>query len=254
MSPLTEAEGADFVRRGFVGGFPLLSPAECRAVADEAAERRPGEWLKGLHLRTGPLLRTGLREEVVGRVASLLGDDLLLWGCQVVRQRPGERHRWHADVEACAWPCVNAWVALENVTPLSTLSLVPGSHRFPLTPQDLGRDRGLDLHDFASVAAAARVWDVEAGIVSADVGPGEFVLFDGRCWHASRNDGSEVRTALLLQYSPPDADIRRPASYDSPVRWHADKPACVLARGRDRFGINLLVGGPEWTGTPDCPR
>jgi hypothetical protein len=254
MSSLTETEREDFLRLGFVGGFPLLSPSECRAVADQAFERRSGEWMKGLHLRAGPALRTGLREEVVGRVSSLLGEDVLLWGCQVVRQRPGERHRWHADVEACTWPCVNAWVALENVTPLSTLSLIPGSHRFSLTPQDLARDRDIDVHDFASIAAVARVWDVEAGVVSANVGSGDFILFNGRSWHASRNDGSEVRTALLLQYSPPDADIRRPVSYDSPVQWHAEKPSCVIARGRDRIGLNTLVGEPEWTGKPDYPR
>jgi ectoine hydroxylase-related dioxygenase (phytanoyl-CoA dioxygenase family) len=243
MQLLSDAERSDFVQRGLIGGYSLLTYEECQAIIQESKEMPAGEWSKGLHLRRGPSLAAGLKETLVRRVADILGENLLLWGCQVVSQSPGKFHRWHVDVEAQEWPCVNAWVALENVTPLSTLSVVEGSHRFAFTPQELARETGLDLNDFSSVVNVAKQRDNESTVAIVDLSPGEFVLFDGRCWHASRNDSSKLRSSLLLQYSPPHADIRRPLSFDPPICWHEEKPSCILASGRDSYGLNKVVGG-----------
>jgi hypothetical protein len=52
----------------------------------------------------------------------------------------------------------------------------------------------------------------------------DVLISEGRQWHGSRNVTSRPRTALLLQYSSAQADIKIPLTFDEPPAWHAVPP------------------------------
>src|SRR5205823_4151601 len=96
-------------------------------------------------------------------------------------------HRWHVDVEAFEWPSVNIWLALSNTGELSGLKVAPGTHRLGTSLHDATIMPPPDLDDDSSVSAAAQALGVKTECVRLFVRPGEFVVFDGRIWHASDN-------------------------------------------------------------------
>jgi ectoine hydroxylase-related dioxygenase (phytanoyl-CoA dioxygenase family) len=73
---------------------------------------------------------------------------------------------------------------------------------------------------------------------------GEFFIFHGWLWHGSHNRTWRVRTALIAQFTRPDAEVAVPLTYDEPIRWHRHRPPCILVHGSDRFGSNRLVAPP----------
>lgn len=240
---LSADECRQYAQSGVLGPYPLLDEAEIEAVLQDFGDtytRVP--WYKSLHSYDTACFRVAARDEIVDRVASLLGDDLILWATQVMTKPPGESHRWHVDVETLAWRAVNVWTALRNVTVDSTIHVVPGSHHYGQSIQAVAEQRGLDLDDPSDVVRAARKFDPDAQIERIDVGPGAFVIFDGLLWHGSENTTPQPRSALLTQYSPSTEWVRMPATFSPPVRWKAEPPPCVLLRGTDRSeGRNDLI-------------
>lgn len=239
---LSDTDLVQFRETGFVGPFPLLKPEDFdEIVADYLDTIEQVGWYKALHEIDSACYRAAARPEVVGRVASILGEDLLLWATQVMSKPPGADHRWHVDIETIAWKSVNVWVAMHNVTANSTIQFIPGSHHYGPAPQDLARDEPIDLGDAEDVCRVARRFDPAARVETVILDPGEFVIFDGHLWHGSVNTTGQRRTALLAQYSPPDCDIRQPATFEEPIEWKAERPATVLVSGRDSVGLNRVV-------------
>ena len=113
--------------------------------------------------------------------------------------------------------------------------MISGSQDLAVLPQSLGK-----LSDDAALAESRR-WQPASELITMDLKPGEFFLFDGRLWHGSRNRGWRSRSAIIAQYARPDARIAIPLSFDRPVRWHSYQPPCLLVRGEDRVGINKLA-------------
>jgi ectoine hydroxylase-related dioxygenase (phytanoyl-CoA dioxygenase family) len=177
---------------------------------------------------------------VVGRVASILGPDVIAWGLTLIQSVPGNVHRWHVDVEHRHWDGVSVYMGLENITPQSSLLVVEGSQDIPEPPQAFGQ-----ITDDAAALKAARSRVPGAEVRTVGLQPGQFFLFAGRLWHGSHNTGDQVRVAMIAHYSRPDADVRIPLSFDDPVRWHGWRPPCILVAGRDTAGVNRLVGRPH---------
>jgi ectoine hydroxylase-related dioxygenase (phytanoyl-CoA dioxygenase family) len=75
---------------------------------------------------------------IVARVASILGPDVIAWGMTTSTVRPGQRHRWHVDVEHRRWPGVSVFVGLRNMARGSSLKVISGSHRLEESPGDGG--------------------------------------------------------------------------------------------------------------------
>ena len=248
-SLLTADELATYESEGFLGPYPLLDAAEIDAVLHDHRETfRSVPWYKSLHVYDSACYRAAARPEILDRLTPILGPDVLLWATQVMVKPPSQNHRWHVDIETLAWRSVNVWVALKNVTLQSTIQLVPRSHHFGPCPQDLERSEQLDLGDGDAILQAARRFDPDAELVSIDLRPGEFVIFDGLLWHGSENTTDATRSALLTQYSPTDVDTRIPATFEPPIEWKTERPACVVVRGQDQAGRNRLVDpGPMAT-------
>ena len=254
---LDAEERIHFERAGWVGAYPLISPAGvtrlcalrdavlpqlthpdmmAKSTDPEAFDRRP--WFKSMHALVPEYYDVAAHPAIVGRVASLLGPDLIAWGLTLTRSMPGGVHRWHVDIEHMHWPGVSVYIGLQNSDLDSALKVLEGSQHLGMRPQALG------AKDDSSALAAVRTRIPDAEVVRTPVRPGEFFLFHGQLWHASHNTGKNVRIAMIIHYSRPDAWVRIPLNFDEPIYWHPAAPPCVLVSGEDRYGVNRLVGRP----------
>jgi hypothetical protein len=254
---LSPAELVAFDQYGWIGPYQLLTRdgiaellrshrrsaarflrkgLERRSQDDGIFERRP--WFKSMHAYLPAYCRVASHPAIVDRVASVLGPDVIAWGMTTSTLRPGQRHRWHVDIEHRHWPGVSVFIALRNISHGSSLKVISGSHRIDasLSASDLPND--------ADALAACRNVQPTSKLVTVEQREGEFFLFHGRLWHGSQNRTWRIRTALIAQYARPDAQIAIPLNYDEPIRWHAHRPPCILVRGCDRFGVNRLVAPP----------
>jgi Phytanoyl-CoA dioxygenase (PhyH) len=257
-SGLSTQELVRFDEDGWVGNYPLLTrdgiaelfrsrrrgarhflrkELERHSQDDLIFDRRP--WFKSMHAYLPAYCRLALHPAIVARVASILGPDVIAWGVATSTRRPGQRHRWHVDVEHRRWPGVSVFIALRNVARGSSLKVISGSHRVDNPPGPSG------LTSDEQVLAACRKSRPASELVTVELREGEFFIFDGRLWHGSHNRTLRTRTALIAQYARPDAEIAIPLNYDEPIRWHSHRPPCILVRGSDRFGINRLVAPPS---------
>jgi ectoine hydroxylase-related dioxygenase (phytanoyl-CoA dioxygenase family) len=274
---LTAKELDSFQRDGYVGPFPLLDPRLCTSLAESlvAKTRRhpdlnrrslrhkvesaihaiaarglgrplpvwkpvgaPGYWYKSVHLLIPEAEELALRPEIVDRMISILGPDLLLWGVQLVAKKAGENHRWHADIEHVAWTGATAWLGLANINSQSTMQVIPKSHLFGVTPQELAKRQGARLESDSETLGLAQQMSPDARIVELDMKPGDFFIFSGCTWHASKNSSGRERVAMISQFSPTSAQPRIPCTYELPTPWYSVPPWVMLAAGEDRHGIN----------------
>lgn len=254
---LSVAELARFREQGWVGNFPAITGTQAQAIAaqrgtdiarfsypdnrglqggPEAFESRP--WFKSMHAYLPDYFALASHPAIVGRVASVLGPDLIAWGVTTILMQPGQVHRWHVDLEHVHWEGVSAFIGLQGNSTQTNLKVVTRSHLSGALPQKLG------IRSDADALAACRRGDPACALEVMDVKVGEFSLFDGRLWHGSHNTGQVPRIAMIAQYARPDARIRIPLNWDEPIRWHPDPPPCVLVRGQDRYGINRVVTAP----------
>jgi hypothetical protein len=245
---LTPGEIVFFKKNGWVGPFPLLNregveKASALRYSNEGRFRTPGNsrfsfllkpWFKSMHVKIPEYREIACRPFIVEKIASLLGNNLIAWGTTTTRRSPGQRHRWHVDVEHHQWKGVSVFLGLKGTSKLTSLSLITGSQNLGVMPQSLNID------DDDSVLAYCRQTIPEAELVTPDVKEGEFFLFDGPVWHASENKSEGERIALILQYSTPEYEIKMPKNWNHPVQWHPSRPPVVLVKGVDKFRVNKL--------------
>jgi ectoine hydroxylase-related dioxygenase (phytanoyl-CoA dioxygenase family) len=144
--------------------------------------------------------------EIVDRVASILGPDLLVWHSRLFHKRHAEPPiPWHQD--GVYWSLeplvsVSAWIAIDRAERGNAcVEVIPGSHlqRVPhmhiSTAGRFGHHADLDYVD----ASAA---------VAIQLEPGEFFLFDTWLLHSSAaNTSGGRRTALSVRYTTPDVTV-----------------------------------------------
>jgi ectoine hydroxylase-related dioxygenase (phytanoyl-CoA dioxygenase family) len=259
QSMLTADQVRTYRETGVLGPFPLLDDsgverlmAAYRAVSRERVEFGPFAglkskgirsieeyfskvgteyaWFKSLHTACEPVRELAGSALIVERARSILGPALMLWGSEIVMKEPAQIHRWHVDVETRRWPSMNVWIGLENVNRNCSLKIIPGSHRYAESPQELETKIGLNIKDDDDVLRAARRFDPAAQILVMDLKPGEFYMFEGSTWHGSDNTTDKIRSALLFQYSMPMVEPKIPISFGIPTQWHDYSPPVVHLR------------------------
>lgn len=246
---------ADLEQLGFSTPVPFLSPAECAAFERhlERPDRPlPLDWIKGHAAVDKAFYDIGSNPRLMGLLRPILGDDIVLWGASAVRKDPGQAHSWHTDIESADPDCraVAVWIAIRNAGEDSGLRFLAGSHRFGCSAQETLAGLGIDRETVADdqMAEIARRKGASTRIVQPVARDGEALLFDGRVWHASRNDGARgTRIALLLQYASADTPIPMPdgTSYGWPFRYSIGKrPPAILVSGSGRRSANRLVPPP----------
>ena len=245
-----------FEEQGYLPPVRVFTAAECAVVVDylrRPPARPPIDWQKSWAAVSSDFAAVATDDRILDLVTSLIGEDVILWGASLVVRRPNQVHPWHTDIESAApdGRTVSVWIGLENTSALSSLIVVPRSHRFGVTIQQVVQEEGLssDCATDEQVAAWATHRDECSGVVSLGSTDGEAVAFDGRLWHASHNrSGGATRSAVLLQYASPDTAIRIPnfshrhwpfEIYPSP------RPPCLLVSGRAMPDHNRIVPAPS---------
>ena len=246
---------SSFARNGFLGPVRVLTQAECRALRRHLADSRrapPADWHKGWAVTDWLMYRLAASPRVVELVRPILGENILLWGCSVVRRGPGQGHPWHVDIETSTrnGRYVSVWIGLKNTSVESGLQLIAGSHSSGKVIQQVQAEKGFRRGDAPTetVLEWAKEQNPDAHLVRPALANGEAVLFDGRLWHGSRNlRAGGTRSALLLQF----------AAADSPVRMHdikqlewpfqiysAPLPPTLVVHGAANENANRLVPPP----------
>ena len=256
-----------FEEDGYLPPIRLFTAAECRTLLEHlrhAPHRPPIDWQKSWAVVSSDFAAVAADDRLLDLVTSLLGDDVILWGASLVVRTPNQVHPWHTDIESASpsGGTVSVWIGLEHTTPLSSLVVVPRSHRFGVTVQQVVQEQGWSGATDEQIGCWARSRDGRSGVVTLGSSDGEAVAFDGRLWHASHNRNSgAARSALLLQYATPDTAIRIPNF--SRRQWPFEiypspKPACLLVSGRAMSDQNRIVPAPSpvagRTAVGDQPR
>src|SRR3954468_10487283 len=138
-SMLTAEQLSSFHENGFVHGFAVRTPDEMAEIRKEIESILREDGFSGAptahrHLDCPLVHQLCAHREVVDRVASILGPDLLLWYSRFFDKQPGsEPVHWHQDGHF--WPiepdtCVSAWIAIDRADETNgCLEAIPGSHR-----------------------------------------------------------------------------------------------------------------------------
>lgn len=229
-SSLSVAE--PYSRDGFVGGVPVLTPAEAarhrvRFEKAEAAYGAPLHYVSKVHTILTSPLELATAPAVLDAVQALIGPDILLLDVTYIVKEPHSPSfvSWHQDLTY--WGLeggdqVSMWLALSPATAESgCMRMIPGSHR-------AGKQAHIDRGDSNNVLARGQeVAEVgEENAVLVPLLPGQASFHHGWTLHASlpnRSDGRRI--GLNAQFITPD--VRQTVSQTE---------SAMLVRGKDRFG------------------
>lgn len=198
-------------------------------------------WFKSLHLLMPSVRKLAYHPKLITLITQILGDNVILWGSQIIQKAPGDDHKWHVDVETFKWPSVNVWIGLENTNENASLKIISKSHTFNHTPQMLCDEEGLNLIDDGKIIKAALRLNNGAKLFVPNCKNGQAVFFYGKAWHGSFNQTNKLRTAILLQYSTPASKIQIPMTFTNPIIWHSFCPPCLMICGKDGYKLNSYI-------------
>lgn len=248
---LTAEEAARYHVDGFLGPYTLCSHEEMgslRTRIDEAL--RPDQDYSrlpsminvlnsdmrrgfGRHHDNPFLFEMANSSAIKERVASILGDDLLLWRTMFFsKEAGGKLIPWHQDYDG--WLIepmlvMSVWLAIDEAThDNGCVELIPGSHRkiYPLIPSPP------DVMDGFPQIADPRTFD-ESAAVSMRLEPGQFFLFNERTLHRSKpNTTPHRRLGIAMRYIPTLVRVLDPG----------DRP--ILVSGEDKLRFNRLAAAP----------
>jgi non-heme Fe2+,alpha-ketoglutarate-dependent halogenase len=278
---LTDAEIESFKANGFVGPFDLYPADLAPTLWDQAkiemvlSENKPHESTiinYDRHLDCDTLSEHVARPEIISKVRSLIGDDILCWKTNIFKKDPGEmRTGWHqveafavTDAEASSSPSlryteqnrfvsheVSVWTAFSPAKRENgCLTFIPGSHKkwYYDEFKPLTRDLENKSHDFFGYDyAESRLdpnWDPDKeDYVAMEMEAGQFVLFVERCVHGSlTNVSGQGRLGFASRYIPPSVKVYE--NVDSLTEFgdtiSLDYHGCVLVSGTDTYGYNRI--------------
>jgi quercetin dioxygenase-like cupin family protein len=250
---LSTARLDSFTEEGYFGPVRVLSAEDCKRLLSmlDQEMRPPLDWQKGYGATSRALYDIAKDPGIVDVATELLGDDLLLWGASIITREPRAVHAWHCDMESSAphSRTVSVWLGLEHTTGASGLTILPYSHRFGATVQEVRQQfgRSRDTTSSNDVLGWARDFDKRTRLLTPEVSDGDALFFDGRLWHGSENLLDKTRRALLLQYAAPQTAIFIPdLNYlDWPFRYFVSpRPPCVMISGSGQADVNRVVSGP----------
>ena len=216
--------------------------AEFAQAHDQAAQQGLADDLPGL-LRTNAQLvlpfvhRIARRPQIIDRVTSLLGPDLLLWSAEffIKGAQTDKIVSWHQDLTY--WGLgetddeITVWLALSvSSVESGCMRFIPGSHHQRLLPH---RDT------FAENNVLSRGQEIEVEInedeaVNIELKPGQVSFHHGRIFHASGpNKSKHDRIGLVFRFLTP-----------SVKQQVAQRDYAMLVRGTDNTNNWTHVAPP----------
>ncbi len=288
---LTADELAEFHRRGYAGPFTLYEPAEIkriwrrervRLMDRSAAVYRDTAAKSGVtnianydrHLDNTFLADHVCRSEIVDRVSSVLGPNVLCWRTEFFPKYPGDEGTdWHqADTFANAsgspqilWPqdaefggTITVWCAFTEASiDMGCLQFIPGTHRtmfydetkrMHYDPSKVnsvekdGAQRGFFGYDYRELQVDPHWKPDEANAVSMEMTAGQFIVFWSTLMHASHphsGKSNDMRLGFAARYVP------------SSVRVYPDTDVVEEYGGSvslERYGSVVVCGRNEYPG------
>lgn len=293
--PLAPDELEQFHKRGFAGPFKVYEPAEIttrwRRERIRLMNRENAAYqLKkddceitnianyDRHLDNDFLADHVCRPEIVDRVSSILGPDVLCWRTEFFPKYPGDEGTdWHqADTFAHAsgapqivWPndndfggTITAWCAFtEAKVETACLQFIPGTHRtmyyderkgFHYEPEKFnktvkqGTRRGFFGYDYRQLQIDPDWSPDESKAVSIELEPGEVVVFWSTLMHASHphlGKTKNMRLGFASRYVPTSVRVYPDADtlseYDTTIGL--ERYGAVLVSGADAYGHNRIA-------------
>ncbi len=243
----------DFIDAGFTGPIRLLKKPRANFFAKHASlsPYRPAVWEKDLGTIDPLVYGLASDPKLVDMLRQLLGDDIILWGGSFVVRKPRHVHPWHCDIESCALEggFATVWIGLANTRKDSGLKLIPGSHVYGATVQELSARESVsrDERTDDTVLRLANSQESGAQIVQPEIDDGEAIIFDGRMWHGSKNLLTDaVRVSLILQYARADKKLKIPdySNLEWPFHFTDARPPVIAVAGQGDPDVNALVPAP----------
>lgn len=242
---LSKQEVKHFRTQGYAGPFRALDSDQMPSIRRklESIIRTPSRLSvyphRLRHLDSKTVYDLCVNPEILGRMASLFGPDLVLWLATVFDKAPwcegsSDEIPWHADSHHWGHePLImgTAWLAITEATvDNGCVKFIPGSHRRNV-PSAHTRDRRF-TYSFAGIAAEQSMVD-ESASVPVPLRPGEFVIFHQDLLHGSGpNLTGDRRIGLSIRITLPSVRIR-----------NEDLPS-ILVTGEDQYGVNRLTSPP----------
>ncbi len=220
--------------QGYLGPYSLCSVDEMSQIAKQiqlVLNTDPPDHknrVHNRHLDDQLVHELSTDPQIVKRMTCLYGDDLLLWRTNFFVKETGAKEiPWHQDFNY--WPLeppiiVSAWIAIDPSTVENgCLKIIPGSHRRVIPHVEskpnvqfnrMGDPDYIDLSD----------------IVTLEMKPGEFILFNERTLHQSDpNHSNTRRIGLAVRVIIPIVKV---------LDWDSPEHTLITINGNDQFGIN----------------
>ena len=261
--PLDAAEVEAYHRDGVLGPFQLVTPDQMATAREEilrdiiapAAHADANLHLHDRHLDHLTVCRLCRGPELVERIASLIGPDLVLWRTNFQVKQPvaaatgeGQRYTkvpWHQDGAYFGLQplvLVSAWIAITEATiDNGCLQVVRGSHT-----RTFAHDDDPDRTSFRR-AVPEDAFD-PAEVRALELLPGEFVLFNENTLHASgANRTPHPRVGLTPRVTVPFVRVTgnpRGAGRDRARHAPDELREVAMLRGHDYTGRQNVVALP----------
>ncbi|HEX9982911.1 MAG TPA: phytanoyl-CoA dioxygenase family protein [Thermoanaerobaculia bacterium] len=228
----------DFQNTGIAFPIPVLTPAELAEIRHEYAQivDAHGGNLRSFdrsHYYFGWAYDLVTHPSIVDTVASILGNDVLVWGSLILSKPPHDDAfiAWHQDGAYAGFlgdaPAVSAWIALSDSTIESgCMRVVPGSQK-----TKLGHLEKADPRNMLSHGQEIAVEVEESTAVDVQLRAGEMSLHHVDIVHGSNpNRATWWRTGFIVRYT-------------TPAMLRAATPV-VIARGAAVPHLPVLGGRP----------
>ncbi|WP_255950805.1 chlorinating enzyme [Streptomyces odontomachi] len=278
---LTSEQVEFFRENGYVGPFDLYPAEQAPLLWNQAmiemvtSRNKPHNSTVinyDRHLDCNTLSQHISRPEIVHKLRSLIGDDILCWKSNIFQKQPGDAGTgWHqveafvvGETTTAVTPSLKyteetsyltqeltVWTAFSPASVENgCLRFLPGSHKkwYYDESKPLTRNVQSKSHDFFgydySENKLDKDWDPnQEAIVDMAMQPGQFVIFLAKTIHGSRPNISDVtRLGYASRYVAPSVkvyeDVDSLSEFGDTISL--DYHGCVLVSGEDRFGHNRL--------------
>ena len=202
-----------FHEQGFIGPFRALPTEEmdqCRARIESDVFGTegpcPGKPEQSRHMDCEIVREVVSRPEIVDRMASLYGPDLMLWATYFFSKYPGAKEiPWHQDLNY--WPLepiinISAWIAIDDATlENACVRMIPGSHKAVVPHIEAPPEM-----EFGEMADPDYFDPTQA--VPMELKAGEFFLFNEKTLHWSpKNESDKRRRGMTMRVTIPIVKI-----------------------------------------------
>jgi len=283
-----------FHTRGYLGPYTLFEPDEMKAqwkrlrlqlfdrknVVYSDAQPGTGVYDYDRHLDNDFLADLIVRPEIVNRMSSILGPDVICWRSEFFPKYPGDEGTdWHqADtfgggdgIPHIVWPngsdfggALTIWMAFTDATEeTACMQFIPGTQRTMYYDESKGMHydpsrvnkkevngvlRGFFGYDWQEIQKDPNWKPDESKAVAVPCRAGQFIIFWSTLMHASLphlGKSNEMRLGFAARYNPSAVTVYASMKESNRVTelggsFSLENYGVVLVSGKDEYGHNRV--------------